>query len=638
MSIKEIDFLSPKITLFYYGSKRHKSFVGAIITLIMVMLSALYVFYLIMNIINHKSSNFMSYKTYLTDAGHYIFNDTTGIYHYFQIYDIENKVFGQYNSKYIRIFMSRLYRSYQNNQSLLSDNEHWVYDICREGEDNKNINKGIFNKETYFYQGACLRYYYNNEIKKYFPIEDKNNFKYPYLIHGSGRSENLYLETIIEKCDNSSVITDLLGNCASEIEINEYLERYMGVYMQLLEKQVITNDYENPIYEYISGIPGSLDSSSVPVNNINLSPFHIEIKNGVFLPETQKIITYYFDNNSLTTWENSRNKKILSIFVYWLNNSCQIIKGGYSTLYDILPSIGGIIQLIYYIFYSFNFLYNKFIVIHDCNRAFFRMYNSEDFQNLKAKKKFMSCINSIREEVKLAQSKHKNDNYKRHSLFERNKAMKQKKTIQNINNKDDINNNINNYINNNMNKNNKKKCTNTEINFNKELVKYINYNNNQLIDISNSNDLMIALNNNKIINNNINNIKIINNNKRKSISNDKKDDLISGYFHDSDKINSAYYQFSYQLKEFLNQKRKSFKIEPLNERILKKFLSFYNYILSFIGSHYSQRGFLVLNKFREKLLGEEHLFRTNIFLYHLEKYFNIKETEKIDIFELYENL
>ena len=121
MSIKEIDFLSPKITLFYYGSKRHKSFVGAIITLIMVMLSALYVFYLIMNIIKHKSSNFMSYKTYLTDAGHYIFNDTTGIYHYFQIYDIENKVFGQYNSKYIRIFMSRLYRSYQNNQSLLSD-------------------------------------------------------------------------------------------------------------------------------------------------------------------------------------------------------------------------------------------------------------------------------------------------------------------------------------------------------------------------------------------------------------------------------------------------------------------------------------------------------------------------------------
>ena len=29
-------------------------------------------------------------------------------------------MFGQYNSKYIRIFMSRLYRSYQNNQSLLN--------------------------------------------------------------------------------------------------------------------------------------------------------------------------------------------------------------------------------------------------------------------------------------------------------------------------------------------------------------------------------------------------------------------------------------------------------------------------------------------------------------------------------------
>ena len=60
--------------------------------------------------------------------------------------------------------------------------------------------------------------------------------------------------------------------------------------------------------------------------------------------------------------------------------------------------------------------------------------------------------------------------------------------------------------------------------------------------------------------------------------------------------------------------------------------------MSFTGNEFRKRGFLVLNKFREKLLGEEHLFRTNIFLYHLEKYFNIKETQKIDIFELYENL
>ena len=60
--------------------------------------------------------------------------------------------------------------------------------------------------------------------------------------------------------------------------------------------------------------------------------------------------------------------------------------------------------------------------------------------------------------------------------------------------------------------------------------------------------------------------------------------------------------------------------------------------MSYAGNKFRNRGFLILSKFREKLLGEVHMFRTNIFLYHLEKYFNIKETQKIDIFELYENL
>jgi hypothetical protein len=46
----------------------------------------------------------------------------------------------------------------------------------------------------------------------------------------------------------------------------------------------------------------------------------------------------------------------------------------------------------------------------------------------------------------------------------------------------------------------------------------------------------------------------------------------------------------------------------------------------------------MLNQFRLKLLGEEHLFKSNIILYHIEKYFNIKEIQKVDILELYNNL
>ena len=618
MAIKDLDFLSPKITLYYYGSKRHKSLVGSIMTLIMVIISFIYIFYLFYSIITHKISDFMFYKTYLTDAGEFIFNDTTGIYHYFQIYDIINQEFGQFDQKYIRIFMSRLYKTYQNNQSLLSENEHWVYGKCRDGEDNKNINKDILKEETFFYKGACLRYYYNKEKKEYISIEDKENFKSPYLIHGSSHPGNLFLETIIEKCDNSSIIKNVLGPCGTEEEIQNYLNNYKGIFLQLLEKQVTTDNYEKPILEYFSSIAGALDPLSVPVNNINIAPFYIDIKTGLLLPREQKVITYIFEDNRREYWENNGNKNILAIFDYWLQNSSQIIKGGYSTVYDILPSIGGIIQLIYYIFYSFNFLYNKYIIIQDCNKSFFRMYNSEDKQNIKVNRQFLKNIRSIREEVK-----HKNEHhFKRHSLY-----------------------NINKDINPLKNKKNKLKSVKTEIYNNKYFPKLLNFNKG-IINMSNSNDLMISLPNNNIIYNNTNNIKIFNNKKRLSLSRNKiyennikkKDDIRSIYNYESDKTNNIYFKFSHYLKEFLNHKKKNFKLEPLNEKIVNKYISFLNYIMSFLGNEHRKRGFAVLTRFREKLLGEEHLFRTNIYLYHLEKYFNIKETEKIDIYELYENL
>ena len=633
MSFKEIDFLSPKITLFYYGSKRHKSIVGALISLIMVFLSSIYIFYLFYSVINHKISNFMSYKSYLTEAGHYIFNDTTGIYHYFQVYDIIKKEYGEYDPKYMRIFMSRLYKTYQTNQASLSENEHWVYDKCREGEDNKNVNKEVFGEEAYFYKGACLRYYYDIEKKEYISIEDKINFKFPYLIHGTGRAGNLFLETIVEKCDNSSITHKILGPCGTKKEINDYINNYLGIFLQLLEKQVITRNYGNPVYEYISGISGALDPLIVPVNNINIASLHIEIKSGVFFPRTEKIITYYLENDQRDVWENDGNKNILCIFDYWLQNSCQEIKGGYSTLYDILPSIGGIIQLIYYIFYCINFLYNKYIIIHDCNKSFFRNYNSEDKQNSKTKKIFLKYINSLRDE---SQKKYKKDIFKRESILKPNLE----KEIRSLNLNIEI-----------MKKKKPKlKSIKTEINSCKKLSDELKNNDKNMNELSNSNDLMISLPNNAINNNLNNNIAIFNKNQNLSISKDKdkiknnengfkkKEDLKSSFLHESDKNNNAYFQFSHQLKEFLNHKRKTFKIEILNEKIISKYITFYNYCMSFTGNEERKRGFEVLNKFRQKLLGEEHLFRINIFLYHIEKYFNIKEKEKIDIYELYENL
>ena len=69
-----------------------------------------------------------------------------------------------------------------------------------------------------------------------------------------------------------------------------------------------------------------------------------------------------------------------------------------------------------------------------------------------------------------------------------------------------------------------------------------------------------------------------------------------------------------------------------------QYITFFNYILFKAGNENQKRIFFILSKFREKILSEENLFRTKIILYHLEKYFNIKENTKPDIIELFNNI
>ena len=102
-----------------------------------------------------------------------------------------------------------------------------------------------------------------------------------------------------------------------------------------------------------------------------------------------------------------------------------------------------------------------------------------------------------------------------------------------------------------------------------------------------------------------------------------------------DKKDYFYYQFTYQLQKYIFRKNNEIKYESLNLNNISKLITQFNYFLSLIGNKKKKRVFYVLDKFREKILGEEKLFRTKIYLYHLERYFNMKEVEKIDILELY---
>ena len=141
---------------------------------------------------------------------------------------------------------------------------------------------------------------------------------------------------------------------------------------------------------------------------------------------------------------------------------------------------------------------------------------------------------------------------------------------------------------------------------------------------------------NNLIMNNITVIKNVKTNNNYNYSSKKIGDNINNItFKNDEKLN---FQFSSQIKEYFNNKDRDLKEEPLNATLTSLFITFFNYIMSLLRHPEKKRIFSILNNFREKILSEEHIFKSNIILFHLEKYFDIQENKKIDVLDLYDNL
>ena len=646
MELKNFDYLSQKIAIFYHGRNRHSSVFGGILSILLILLIATYIFYRFINICYHKSSSFVSYKTLIKDTGYFTLSkNEDSIFHFFQFLNNERNQFTKYNTKYVRIFMTRINNGYKNNFENLESNEHWVYNKCRKGIDDKYIPESVFNnKKGDFEEGACLRYYYNHINKKYYSVDDKENFIFPTLNSKILSDEFLYLNTIIERCHNDSKLYDILGPCETEAEINNYINNISDVFMQLLEQEIEAKNYHNPIFYYLNTISGSLGGNSrIAINNMDLSPFEIEITNGIIYPIINKRKTYILNQNRKEMWQNiNNNKYILTIFNYWLNNNAQIFKGEYKTLSDILSNIGGIMQCFYYIFFAINFISNKFKIMQDSKNLFFQISNNK---SEKEKIHFSSMSQLFKDiiytkHVKVSSSK---DIRKTNTIFKLKKVYTHNKISKAKNNPNikDCNENKNNNNNNkkfHYNKNSTHSLSiitpyrRTTTNLN-NILKLNNEANNissiPLIDNNNVN------NKNYFVNNNINNH---NRSMDQKIKSEVRKEFNENINNGSSGVKN-YKHFSQNLNKFLHEKRQTIKVPELSKRYLKKYTSFYDYMISFVCPK-AKRGkvFYIINKFRKKLISEEHLFNNQIFLYYLEKYFDINESEKIDFMELYNYL
>ena len=309
--MNNIDFLSPPITLFHLEKRTHTSKIGGLLVLLMVVICSLYSTFIIYNLFVHKKLTSLFHKKFEFEAGYYSFNSSS-IFHFIQIFSTENGgYFDKYDSKYIRTYTTYVHSNFSYGNLDLYD--HWVFDNCRKGIDDKDLEPYLFENVENFTNGVCIRYYFNSSERKYYSLEEKG-FSWPYLEHGTSHRNNIYLTTIVQKCSNDSIINEIFGKCPNQKEIDNYVSKYFSIYLYFTDMLVDPSNYTMPVTKFLQAVSTRIGTPQTFVESyLYFSPLRVRTKIGSIFGTIYDINSFYFDFSNKGAANNNENSLKLSV-------------------------------------------------------------------------------------------------------------------------------------------------------------------------------------------------------------------------------------------------------------------------------------------------------------------------------------
>ena len=644
--INKLDLLSPPITLFHLERRTHTSKVGGCFVIIMLSLIIAYISFLLDDLLGHRRLTSLFHKKFEFEAGFYSFNSSS-IFHFIQIFSPDNGgYFDKYDSKYIRAYTT--YVSSNFSYSNLDLYDHWVFDECRKDIDDKDLDRTLFENVENFTNGVCIRHYYNSTEKKYYTLEEKG-FSWPYLEHGISQRNNIYLTTIIQKCSNDSVINNIFGKCPSQKEIDNYLNKYFGIYLYFTDIQVDPANYTNPITKYLQVVSTGIGTPQTYVESyIHFSPVRVRTNLGSLFGETHDINSFYFDFNRKGAANNNEKYFIITKYYHLMQNNVQIYERIYNNIFDLFSEIGGVAQFTFYLFYWVNFIYNKYIIAYNTNSLFFSIKdNQSTSKEIKNDKNKTICNKKIKNNKNVNSIKLiniKNNIFREIPLIKENKRSSNfcifKNKIDNlVYDKENINDEKKNSKIKKYEVNNKK---NSDYPISKNLNKDRIFKNkltvitkNKFNNNFNSSNILLKEN----LNNNITNLMKEKENNSfadlyKKLDLNKQQDNINKIY------NKEYLNKMFLTKESLAKiehiERKSNEVSDDNLRYLKYF-SFIDFLKSLLFKK-EKESHHFLSTFRKHLLSEEHLLKSHIKMIFMEKQHNFNGEENTNVLECFNEL
>ena len=356
---KQIDMLSPQITLYFNQKRTHANSFSGILTIIVYLSILFFILMYLVRYIKRERPTAYYFNRYVDDIGAFSFKDLN-FFNYIHILQGRSRTIKELDFNKIEIIGLNISIEGFKNIADLSQLSHWIYGKC----DNKTDIKGIedlLNNET-FYKSACIKKFYNNNKSEYYDINDEN-FEWPVINKGASSPNSSLYGVVVKKCENTTFRLQHFEECSSESEINEYL-RISFISFTTIDHYVDILNYKNPITKFLFHLNNVINSDSHITNNLNFYPGLVKSYDSLFTDKSVEQTAYFFHQNSQIT-SNSQNSKYLCAFYIWLQNTQQYYERHYHKLREALPEIGGYSSAVMMIFKFINYLIFRFYLLSD---------------------------------------------------------------------------------------------------------------------------------------------------------------------------------------------------------------------------------------------------------------------------------
>ena len=366
--IKNCDFISPEITLYFKGENHHSSFFSGITSIILFVLAFLLSIFFSMDLLFKRNPTMFSYIQTIHDTITFPLNSTL-FFHYISIYNKINKT-NLYNKSHFSVIgvQSSSTNTYLYLNNSNEDFSHWIYEECDQkeyGEDYSYIFRGEKNKYKVvnYNNGLCIKKYYNKDKKK-FIYKNDSEFIYP-NIQNADDSINSYYFILLRDCINSTIINN--NSCLPKNSYDDFLETEPIIYLSFFSGEIQLKDYKNPVIYDIKNISITFDNEPyIIINRLIFNPITIITNEGFIFDNNKLQYSTSYESSFLSYKYISSNNYLKASFILSSSKNNKIYERTYKKIQDIAGAVDGFTEILIILIDFINrFIFHDFQVIDD---------------------------------------------------------------------------------------------------------------------------------------------------------------------------------------------------------------------------------------------------------------------------------